>query len=598
MKRSKVDLFRLLLVIAAICLSAACSAGSALVSDAPLRLLPPGDGAIDLYQKVELNINSAAAAENPFDPAQIDLLVHFRGPTGQEMIVPAFWYQDFDPKTLQPVGEAGWKVRFTPTEAGQWSAQATLAGSEPSAEITFDVTPSDAQGFVRIDPRYPRYFAYDNGTPYFPIGLNIGWSNGDVLADYTRWLDSLRANGGNVARVWMASWSFGIEWSDTRLGDYSKRMKQAWLLDQIFMMAEERDITIMLTLINHGAFSTSVNPEWDANPYNAALGGPLTSAYDFMTDPAAKQMFQRRLRYIAARWGYSTSLFAWEWWNEVNWTGIVDRDLGPWTTEMTAYLKQFDPYDHLVTTSYADGTRTGIWELDALDFAQQHDYSGMNPLQSFPLAYERISRSAGEKPIVFGELGFAAGDDSNTAALEGIHLHNGLWIAPFTGYASTAMHWWWDSFVDAQKQWGHFRGISEFLAGEDIATLTAGIASVTPESADVLALGDDTHRLVWVRNKAYDVTAAQDAYNAAILAAIRGKTKLTDWSYAPEAVEGLTLSLTGLADGPYKVYWFDPQSAQWLREETVSAEKGVITLAIPAFTADLAAKIVAQSVSP
>jgi hypothetical protein len=54
----------------------------------------------------------------------------------------------------------------------------------------------------------------------------LGWWNQDPLGDYERWLDALSSNGGNFARLWMSSWAFGIEWQDTPLGDYSKRLKK------------------------------------------------------------------------------------------------------------------------------------------------------------------------------------------------------------------------------------------------------------------------------------------------------------------------------------------------------------------------------------
>ncbi|MCB0112541.1 MAG: DUF5060 domain-containing protein [Caldilineaceae bacterium] len=567
------------------------SACAPAVGDAVLHMTRPEDGNPQRFHAVEFDVRSDANVDNTFDPAQMDLQVAYTAPSGAQMSVPAFWYQAYDASTLQPQGEPRWKARFTPTESGEWRAQVIRDGDPVGEALAFTVDESDHLGFVRIDSRNPRYFAFDSGAPYFPIGLNIGWSNGDVLADYERWFDRLSENGGNVARVWMASWSFGIEWNDTGLGNYTNRMKQAWLLDQVFAMAEARGITIMLTLINHGAFSTSVNPEWEQNPYNAALGGPCAVPYEFVTNEAAKEMFKRRLRYIAARWGYSTNLLAWEWWNEVNWVGLVDRDLGPWTEEMTAYIQQFDPYDHLVTTSYADGTRTGIWEIGALDFAQQHDYTGLNPLDTFPLSYERIARTAGNKPIVFGELGFSSGDDENLAGLESIQLHNGLWAAPFTGYASTAMHWWWDNFVDPQDQWRHYKGISTFLQGEDLALLRPRSGSASPGDVDVLVLGDDDHQLLWVRNRAYDVPAANDAYNAAILQAIRSNTTMTSWTYEPDPLTDVQITLTDLPAGEYQVKWFDPQAAEWLSEETVTAADGMVTLMMPTISKDMAAKL-------
>lgn len=546
-----------------------------------------------LYERVELDVRTSTSVDNPFDPAQIDLLVTFLAPSGAQITVPAFWYQAFDRETLQPLDKPGWKARVSPNEIGIWRAWALLDKKGKSNEISFEVTPSNFKGFIRIDPRNERYFVFDDGTPYFAIGLNIGWSSGgNVLPNYERWLTRLSENGGNLARVWMASWSFGLEWEDTGLGDYSARMKQAWLLDQVFEMAEERNIMIMLTLINHGAFSTTTNAEWEHNPYNAALGGPCVNPGEFATDPEARDFFKRRLRYIGARWSYATNLLAWEWWNEVNWTPLFDTQLEPWIEEMTPVLRQHDGHNHLITNSYADGTRSTLWGMAELDFAQHHDYSGRDPMASFPSAYEIISKKAGTKPIVFGELGFAAGSESNTADLETVHFHNGLWTGPFTGYASTAMHWWWDSFVDAHDRWGEFKGISAFLAGEDLATMKAGAAEIEPADADALVLQGQGQLLVWIRSRGYDVGAAQDAYDAAILEAIKSKTILTEWTYEPPTLSGLTLTLgENLDAGSYRLRWFDPQNAAWLSEETVELDEGSLSLTVPDLAEDIALKI-------
>ena len=142
-----------------------------------------------------------------------------------------------------------------------------------------------AAGFIRVNPANKLYFAFDNGETFFPVGLNIGWDGDQVLAEYQRWMDRLSAQGGTVMRVWMASWSFGLEWNDTPLGDYTTRLQRAWLLDQVFRMAEQRGIKIILVLLNHGMFSTSANPQWYENPLNAANGGPLNPTRRIYNQP-------------------------------------------------------------------------------------------------------------------------------------------------------------------------------------------------------------------------------------------------------------------------------------------------------------------------
>ena len=323
-----------------------------------------------------------------------------------EILAPAFWYQDYDPLTFQPRGEPGWRARLIPTAAGNWSASAELADpalQSPAVAFTVQENPG-ARGFIRIHPENPRYFAFENGSTYFPVGINMGWGAENPIADFTQWLDGLSANGGNWIRVWMASWSFGIEWTDTGLGDYSKRLFQAWQLDQIMRLAEERGVYVELVLINHGAFSATTNPESPSNPYNVVNGGPCQNPEDFVTDPVARDYFKRRLHYIAARWSASPSLMNWEWWNEANLTPIQNPEMSAWVQEMTPVLREHDPYDHLISTSSAAGAVYAVSQLPEIDFAQFHLYSSNDPATSFKDFYNDWSLRLKDKPILLPNL--------------------------------------------------------------------------------------------------------------------------------------------------------------------------------------------------
>jgi Domain of unknown function (DUF5060) len=541
------------------------------------------------YELVELSIATDIAFANPFDPAEADLWVAFTSPSGAELRTPAFWYEGYDPATLQLLGEPGWRARLTPSEPGQWQAQAQLAAPALSSEpLSFTVEPNPAaRGFIRRDASNPRYFAFDSGEPYLPIGPNIAWASSleTTIPQYQDWFGSLGANGGNVARVWMASWSFGIEWKDTGLGDYRARMRQAYLLDQVFNIAKEHDIYIMLCLLNHGAFSLSTNSEWADNPYNTASGGMLSKPADFATDPVAKELFKRRVRYIAARWGYSTNLFAWEWWNEVNWTPIGDDLLLPWVNELTPYLRDLDPYDHLVSSSYATGGDSPLWAEPAIDFAQLHDYSGSDPLRVTRDALREFRATTADKPVLLAEHGSSASGAEDTTGREQIHFHNGIWAPIFNGYAGSGMAWWWDSFIDPQERWVEYRYLSDFLAGERLAELEPARPSAGKDIQSAALRGPD-RALVLIRSRAYDGQAAGLAYSEAL------RTNTTaGWVYEPPTLSGATLTLNGLSDGEYRAHWYDPQTGTWLAETAASVVGGELALPIPAFSRDLALKI-------
>ncbi|MBN1429164.1 MAG: DUF5060 domain-containing protein [Anaerolineae bacterium] len=563
-------------------------------ADAGVALTVPEGAEFSQFKMVELDVETNVPAANHFDPEDLDIQVTFNGPAGKTLQSGAFWYQEWaDWKDEQPSGEGSWKVRFTPTVEGDWSAVASIAAFKVKSEsVTFSVAASDSHGFVRINQKNPRYLAFDDGAPFLVNGINMGWWEDDPIGDYERWLDDFSANGGNTIRVWMASWSYAIEWQETGLGDYTNRMKQAWLLDQLFKMAEERDIYILLVLSNHGQFSENTNPEWAENPYNAALGGPLASPGEFVTDETARMVFKRRLNYIAHRWGYSTNILAWEWWNEINWTPINDEMLVPWIQEMDAYLAERDPYAHLTTES-GHGTQSSIWQLPEMDIPTRHLYATTDMYRSSIGAYQDLTEAIQGKPLLFAEFGYSSSEETNAPYLSnGEHLHNGLWAPVFNGFAGTGMYWWWDTYVDPQNQWYHFKGISEFFRDEDLSTYTPmGILDISgpdgePAAAKGMGLSRSDSILIWLRNDVYTGEDSQAAYEDAIIA------KAADnYSYDPPDAEGQTITLSGVANGAYTVQWFDPQTAEWLDEETVTAKNGTLVIVVPTLDKDLAAKI-------
>ena len=582
--------------------SLALSAGAQDVQKAPtsLTLTPPAGAST--FHPAELSLGTDGTFANPFDPAQADLEVSFTSPAGKVVTVPAFWYQDFDRATLEPKGQPGWRVRFTPTSAGQWTASAAFVKPQVrSASLKFNVAASDSPGFVRVDKQNPRYFAYENSardngknTFYFPIGLNIGWANqqpgtsGSVLDTYERWLTRLSKNGGSLARIWMAPWSFAVEWQDTGLGDYGKRQLQAWLLDQVFQMAREKGVNIELTLINHGQFSVSTNDEWKDNPFNVANGGFLNSPQEFATNLQARDLFKRKLRYIAAHYAAQPNLFAWEWWNEVNWTPIGGSDLGDWIVDMTGALEIWDPYGHLISSSYSTGGTSDLWKMPQIDFSQQHDYSARDPLVWGRSAVSSFTDTAPNKPVLLAEVGYSAGGNEAPLIRDIIHFHNTIWAAPFVGYAGSGMYWWWDTFVDPKNQWPQYRGLADFLRGENLADMTGQNAAVSTPGASALTLQNKTRALVWLRSSAYDADTANTAYTKALIAQKGG----SDWQYVLPIRYKVTLKVRGLKDGTYTAYWYAPQKNVWLSAVPVQVRGGAVTLNAPPFDKDLAVKLV------
>ncbi len=558
------------------------------------------------YAKLEFDIDTNSVVDNPFDPDQIAVNVQMKSPSGELFTIPAFVYQDYAADTRTPVGPQRWKARFTPTQEGNWTATAVLINATsivtaPSPAGTanlasFTVLPAVTRGFVRTSQTNPQYLAFDNGEAYFPVGINLGWGHDKPLDDYARWFDALKQNGSNVARIWMASWSFGIETKDLGLGRY--RLDRAWLLDQVMQMAEERGIYVILVLINHGAFNIRVNPEWVDNPYNVEQGGPCKTPDDFATDPTARKLFEQRLRYIAARWAYSPNLLAWEWWNEVNFTPLADPNLlRPWLKEMTAYLRSVDPYHHLTSISYSDANDARITALPEIDIMQRHLYSPLDPRATMAKAYSELTSYGAQKvnkPVLFTEYGYSgAGEQPTRFDAEGIQFHNGLWASTFNGFASAAMYWWWDSYIEPNKYWYHLKGLSDFLADQDVSTLgpmpLLGVAQVMTTTVQASALGRDDRALVWLRSSSYSVEAAESQFQAAT---VFGNMKEADWRFDLSPRKDISLTLNGLRAGTYQVAWYDTRTAELIASTALATNDGALVITAPTFDRDIAAKIV------
>jgi hypothetical protein len=189
------------------------------------------------YDKEEITFSLKTSAGNPqlpYDPSApagvkgtegVNVDAVFTSPSGKTWSQPGFYYQIFDDQVksgsewFYPTGQAVWKVRFSPDEAGTWQYYVKAqdkSGSTKTATRTFTVTASSGHGFIRASKTDPRYFEYSDGT-YFPaMGINSGyneipWSNPSAGQSF---FQKTGSNGIQVVRMWLSTWSiFGSSWN-------------------------------------------------------------------------------------------------------------------------------------------------------------------------------------------------------------------------------------------------------------------------------------------------------------------------------------------------------------------------------------------------
>ncbi len=584
------------------------AAGVTLIAPMPARTGPVSPAVSDLaaptevgrYERFEVTATITPEPENPFDPAQIDVQSVFRGPGGSEHRAVGFYYQGYRRRLadgrerLAERGAPVWKTRFAPPTAGTWEwwwEVRTPAGSVETDHRRLEVVGGDDPGFVRRSEHDSRYLAFDDGSPYFAIGENTGWYDDRGTFAYDDWFGALETQGATYGRLWMSSWAFGLEWEDTGLGEYRDRLDRAWQLDRVLRRAERSGLYLELSLLNHGAFSTVFSSEWRDNPYNAANGGPLASPAQFLTNAEAKARFRQRLRYIVARWGYSTHVLAWELWNEVDLTdGYDSATSAVWHREMTDELRRLDPSDHLVTTSFALAANDpAVWARSGLDYTQLHAYARAEVAGTVIDLFSDIARHVTDvtatrlrevdQPVLFAELGTDARGPVETEAgdPDGIAVHDGLWAGALAGGFGTAMTWWWDNLIDVnpRRYYPMFGSIARFLEGVEwdrqgflggVARGSHPVSSARPLTTYGL---QGTHQtLLWIKDDAHQWHAPD-----------------------PAPVTDATITFSSLAPSRWCGEWWDTRKGRPLERFELVAQPGAEAQAVPVFTGDVAVRL-------
>src|SRR5260221_1052623 len=455
-------------------------------------------GSIPQYGLFETTLPIITSVSNTSDPSQINVTVQFTAPDGVEVNVPAFWMQPYKQtcaqdcavELLQPGGDSGWRVRFNPDKVGAWSysvQQQDSAGSRAITRGTFNVTRSKRPGFIRVG-KNRRYFGYDNGAPYFPVGTNLGWSwsgaNGTL--GYQNWLKKLHDVGANYARLYIdVPWFIGLDWR-APAGNYLYAQEDAWRLDTILQTAEEQGIALEIVLVWSQGYTSygglpvippttpgrpDISADWSKNPYNAAQGGPLAGPAQFFgTDPGL-ELFKRRLRYVIARWGYSTDIFAWDMIDQLDRVSVTNPDQAAnWLRDSVNYLRTNDPYKHLITAGLRDSSKSALLDRAVLDFNQVRFYQ-RRPIET---ATDQVIGTLnalgpllghGDRPVMLSEFSLNPWFEPTQDDPTGIHVRETMWATALSGAAGGGASWWWDTYLFPQNLTTIFGPLAAFSQG-------------------------------------------------------------------------------------------------------------------------------------
>jgi len=526
-----------------------------------IELYQPERG-VERYGKFEVGVQFEGTYGNLFDPD--DALVEgvFTSPEGESQTVRAFFAGYADSERF---GRA-WPIfllRFAPTKIGRWTFLVRVRnpeGETNSRKRWFYVTDSDSPGFLQISRRDPRYFEFHNGDFYYPIGQNIAWTQ-----DYPSYLKKQKETGQNWVRIWLCPWNLQLE---KKPGRYD--LEDAERLDGIIELAERSGIHVQLVLNYHGMVT---GENWAKNPYNYKNDGPCYMPAQFFTNERARELFKRRLDYVLARWGYSTTVFAWELFNEADIAEYSTfSDVVKWHSEMSDYLEKKDPNNHLVTTSlHKDWARSEIWDLPNIDFLQAHVYEVDIAKKVLDLYFETRKF---KKPFFVGEYGRGAAPGEAQKDPEGCDLRAALWGTFMVPVAGSTMPWWWDSYIRPHELERLFAPLAEFAKGTDrraqnYRLIETAILRDDGKEIAVRGLLNSFSCYLWL-HRPKDRAAGEDEV------------------LVPRAQQ---VAFAGMLGGKYQVTILETSTGRVLRRSAVTCAHGKLVLELPESKHELAVKI-------
>lgn len=526
---------------------------------------------IATYERLDLLVDVGAVYQNPFDQREIALDLTLTSPTGDQRVVPGFWHAD-----------DGWTFRVTADEPGEWTYEVTATDHRGVGEPWaggFTATASDHPGFIRVgsdvDPDYSsRYFAHDDGTPWFGSGhadleMAFGGFDGET---FSKMADM--AETGENFEMWWPQWSSNLVQNSYD----SYNAGSAATVDLVVAEAERNGIALAFTIWIHQLLRTEDHPwgtgEWGRNGFQQLVDRPE----DFFVDDEAWAWQENYYRYVIARWSHSPAIAMWQTITEVNGTNSYEQT-DAWHERLNAYFQDHDPYRH-PTTATGSG---GYWwpaAFEVMDVPQMHVYEQFhaNPIQAATIMADWTIDmwNFQEKPNWIGEYG-----DRRPGSYPEFS-HNATWATFAAGGATTPIEWNdgydYGRFTDDQAaDMARFVAFAERIP---MVRLDPEQLTVTPSdpSASAWGVGSDRGGVVWIQ----DTTgAARTETDVEDLDAMRTRPPMT----------GVSISIDGLPDGNYTATPYQTWIGDRLAPIPFSCEGDECRLSLPDFRFDLALEL-------
>jgi len=355
----------------------------------------PGTDTVACYDYVEISATVSQPAGNPFTESALQ--GEFAAP-GQKPVAVEGFCDSQDGRVF--------RIRYMPSQAGRHSYRLkfTQGGVERFFDGSFEAKDERKKGILRVDPEFPFHFQFEgtkerffyNGTTAYWLA---GWDDETIRRIIER-LDRLKVTRVRAAlsgRVkdgrawfedvyptekfsfllnpWVAKHPESVENPDFDVTRFNVAFWQKF--ERLLAHARSKDMSVSVIFYVDGR-----RPGVD--PFGkAGMGGPDE---------------QRYYRYAIARFGAFANV-TWDLANEYR----LFRD-DAWAEKMGPFVKQWDPYDHLVSTHGHGDFRFGksTWA----DFAMYQSWDESGGWRFMVKNRENQARSGRIIPQVNEEYGY------------------------------------------------------------------------------------------------------------------------------------------------------------------------------------------------
>lgn len=350
---------------------------------------------------------------NPF--TDVELRAEFGSPSGKLLSVPGFYD-----------GNGSYTVRLLVPQAGEWTFS-TSSNARSLDGISGSFTAGDAaagaKGLVRVANTF--HFAYENGTPYLPIGTtSYAWTHqGDALEKQT--LDTLAAGPFNKMRMCVFPKSYLFNENEPQHYPFEGSLPAGFDYDRpnpaFYRHLEERigqleELGIEADLILFHAYD-----RWGFST--------MTPGQD-----------DRYLKYVVARLASHRNI----WWSLANEYDLLFRKTaGDWE-RFAGIVQANDPNGHLLSIhncqDFYDYSRPWITHssIQRQDVHKTAEFTGE-------------WRDRWQKPVVIDECAYEGNIDQGWGNITGEEMTRRFWEGAirggYVGHGETYMHsqdilWW------------------------------------------------------------------------------------------------------------------------------------------------------------